>query len=205
MCLFTYNCSVLTFIISRSSQGSASHSGRVDLSTHTLSLLPDGKLHLVPLDPSKIKVKNQNKQTVSVQEDIVAPVTVSTSETVPDIDITTGNEPGISASAGANSPGASTSLGVGAVGGTAAVSVSSPGLKTSASAADSADVGLQTRNKRKGFSMPGFGKKDKPVVVGEEAGASREAKVRTMPHHQKDFAGSLGMRSKYWFKYSNIM
>lgn len=165
----------------------------MDLASHTLSLSSDGKLKFVPLDPSMIKTKSEPKPMPSVEEDIVSPASATTAESMPTSLMDT--ESGLSASAGANSPSASASLSVGAVGGAAGISVSSPGA-TASSPDNPMEAEPEMRSKRKGRSMPGFGKKHKSVSGGGDVSTrkSREAKVQSMPGFAKGASESSGKR-----------
>lgn len=158
---------------------------------------------MIPLDPSQIKVKSKPAVSAQIEEEAIAPVSAITAETAPRT-MSTGSadmDVSFSASAGASSPGLATSLGGGASGsGGAQVNLKSPSIevsppKVSASAdasADAADAGVEMRSKRKGFSLPGFGKKHKSLNVEGDAGASggvsgkgRGSKTLSMPGFKK--------------------
>ena len=197
---------ILLFLF-RSSEGSASASGKIDLASHTLALSPEGKLQVVPLDPSKIKTKTKPSVSVSppqIDEEVIAPALATTAETAPRTMSASGSadmDVSFSASAGASSPGLSTSLDGGASGsGRAEVNLNSPaitvsGPKVTAGAdgtTDSADAGVEMRSKRKGFSLPGFGKKHRSLNVEGDAGATggasnkeRGSKTLSMPGFKK--------------------
>lgn len=142
------------------------HSGRVDLSSHTFSLNSEGQLELVPLHPSQIKVRAKSTSSVPAAapkvEEEISPAAAQSSMSSPSMDTST--DASFSASAGANLPGMSTSLTGGSVDGMAAITVTSPQLR------DDTDVGIEKRRKRKGLSLPGFGKRH-----------SKDSKMSTLP------------------------
>lgn len=215
----TFGCSLPSTILyvmlsdfdCRSGQvGDRPRSGRISLASHTLSYNSEGILTVVPLDPSKISQQTSPTSSTaqsptssqppggsaSVTSGISAGAEVeeqivSQSAQVAHATPTTDD---MNASFSASAPGASASFSGGSVNGAADASVSATSPQISVTPPE-----VEMR-KKKGFSLPGFGKKHKSATVGAhvsgEAGASgshksRDSKTKSMPGFNKKAQGTI--------------
>lgn len=158
----------------------------MDLSSHTLSQTADGRLIVVPLDPSKIKTKPKvEKPQEETQEQAVIPASVTLAETAPALNA----DVGMSLTGSADASGSAG----GAINGSADTAV--PSIQIEGAVA-SPDANVQLRKKqKKSFSLAGFGKKHKSVADTEQGKQpskerkSRSAKTRSMPGFGKKHSG----------------
>lgn len=164
---------------------------RVDLSSHTLALSPDGVLRFVPLHPSQIKpvkisTSRIRSQPIAVEEQI------SAEAAAPDVEMSPTSAK-VQFSGSLNSPDMQTSATLPAP---AAINVSD-------GAVDGPDAGVTTRRKRKGFSLPGFGRKSRPRSSGGGTGNPQTTSDSPTTPGKKGLSVEHYLSYDHWSAFSN--